>query len=404
MPERKAEVTANGATARGNTNENYAQGTSRPSLPQCLTLLEDETTRCCQPATEGHPKPERCRKHHAQYRALYKKYKDASRVVDDVKGGIELPTREEIGRYTDWHAVLEKVDWMCDYLEAVRVEKAGREIHSMRFFLEVDDGHRHRVELLDRKLVRAEDVLDALQSRADEIYKLESTPHATNNRAQAEAGWDKQSRRTTAGLDTDTDTDDKYNSKVVDDVKGGAELPTQEEIGQYTDWHAVLEKVSWVCDYLEAIRMEREIHQKRCFPQDDGHKRRLTLLERMMLRAEDVLDALQSRANELYKPESTLHTTIDRAPPKAEVEWVKQSRRTSITLDTDTDDKDSSKVVDDVDGGAELPTLEEIGQYTDWHAVLEKVSWVCDYLEAIRVEKSRRGSHHKQFFLEGECK
>jgi len=135
MPKCKAEVTAN-ATTRGNTNENDAQATSRPSPPQCLTLLEDGITRCCQPATEGHPKPERCKKHHTQYRILYKKYKDASKVVDDVKGGAELPTREEIGRYTDWHAVLEKVDWMCDYLEAVRVEKAGREIHSKRFFLE----------------------------------------------------------------------------------------------------------------------------------------------------------------------------------------------------------------------------------------------------------------------------
>jgi len=137
MPKRKAdsEVTAN-ATARGNTNENDAQGTSRPSPPQCHTLLEDEITRCGQLATEGHPKPERCKEHHTQYRTLYKKYKDASKVVDEVKGGAELPTRGEIGRYTDRHAVLEKVSWVCDYLEAIRVEKAGREIHSKRFFLE----------------------------------------------------------------------------------------------------------------------------------------------------------------------------------------------------------------------------------------------------------------------------
>jgi len=136
MPKRKAKATANARSARRKTNENDAQGTSRPSPPQCLTLLEDEITRCCQPATDGHPKPERCKEHHAQYRTLYKKYKEASKVVDEVKGSAELPTRGEIGRYTDLHAVLEKVSWVCDYLEAIRVEKAGREIHQKLFFME----------------------------------------------------------------------------------------------------------------------------------------------------------------------------------------------------------------------------------------------------------------------------
>jgi len=134
---------------------------------------------------------------------------------------------------------------------------------------------------------------------------------------------------------------------------------------------------------------------------NNGHQRRLELLERKLLRAEDVLDALQSRADELYKPESILHTTIDRATPKAEPGWVKQSRPTTVALDMDPDDKYSSGVVEDVEDDAELPTEEEISQYTDWHAVLEKVSWVCDYLEAIRVE---RENHQNGFFLEGECK
>ncbi|KAI9455506.1 hypothetical protein HD554DRAFT_2030941 [Boletus coccyginus] len=63
------------------------------------------------------------------------------------------------------------------------------------------------------------------------------------------------------------------------------------------------------------------------------------LLERKVTRAEDVLDALQRRANELYRPEPTLDTTIDRAPPQAEAEWVKQSRRATAALDTDPEDK-----------------------------------------------------------------
>jgi len=198
-----------------------------------------------------------------------------------------------------------------------------------------DDGDQRRLELLERKMVRTEDVLDALQRRANELYKPESTLHATNNRPppQTEAEREKQSRRPTAALDTDTD--DKH----------GAELPTEEEIGQYTDWHVVLEKVSWVCDYLEAIRVEksgREIHQKRLFLEgeylsaeiisdeivltwspsaDDGHKHCLELLERKIVRAEDILDALQRRADELYEPEST-------------------PQRTTAALDMDPDPED----------------------------------------------------------------
>ncbi|KAI9566657.1 hypothetical protein HD554DRAFT_1105139 [Boletus coccyginus] len=187
MPKRKrkAEVTAN-ATAGGNTNENDAQGTSRPSPLLCLTLLEDEITRCCQPATEGYPKPERCKEHHTQYRALYKKYKVASKVADEVKGSAGLPTRGEISRYTGPHAVLEKVSWVCDYLEAIRVEKAGREIYQRRFFLEEpDDGHKHRLELLERTLVRGEEVLDALQRRAEELEVQEAEAAAARERANA---------------------------------------------------------------------------------------------------------------------------------------------------------------------------------------------------------------------------
>lgn len=136
---RKAKAITN-EKARGKTKDtaNDAQATSTHAGTyslQCLTLEEDEITRCGQLATEGYPRPERCKVHHGQYRVLYKKYKDASKVVDDVKGGAELPTKEQIGRYTDWHAALEKSRWVRTYLEAIRVEKAGRTIHQKRFFL-----------------------------------------------------------------------------------------------------------------------------------------------------------------------------------------------------------------------------------------------------------------------------
>lgn len=60
---------------------------------QCLRIGDDEITRCGQPATKGHPKPDRCKVHHKQCHIMYKKYKDASKDVDKAKHGAELPTQ-----------------------------------------------------------------------------------------------------------------------------------------------------------------------------------------------------------------------------------------------------------------------------------------------------------------------
>jgi hypothetical protein len=104
-------------------------------LPLCLTLEEDEMTRCEKPATDGHPLPIRCKQHQAQYVKMYKKYKDAAKVVDDIKRGGSIPTKEQLSRYTDVEVPLEKARFMRKYVEAIRVEKMGRDIHSRRFFL-----------------------------------------------------------------------------------------------------------------------------------------------------------------------------------------------------------------------------------------------------------------------------
>lgn len=143
---RKTKATTKVIEAKGHAREATNEKDGVTSTPtdtppiQCLTLEEDGITRCGQPATEGHPKLDRCKVHHQQYRTLHKKYKDASKVVDDVKDGTELPTKEQIGRYTDWHAALEKARWVRKYLEAIRVEKVGREIHQKRFFLKGECG------------------------------------------------------------------------------------------------------------------------------------------------------------------------------------------------------------------------------------------------------------------------
>ncbi|KAF9235400.1 hypothetical protein BU15DRAFT_32467, partial [Melanogaster broomeanus] len=141
---------------------------------QCFTLEEDEMTRCGRPATERYPKLERCKAHHGQHRIMYQKYKDASKVVDAVKQGGEPPTKEQINRYTDWRAALEKARWVRKYVEALRVERAGRDIHQRRFFLKVDDGHKMRLKLLKKGMVKAVDALDGLQARAFKLYMPDS--------------------------------------------------------------------------------------------------------------------------------------------------------------------------------------------------------------------------------------
>ncbi|KAG8220649.1 hypothetical protein J3R82DRAFT_2917 [Butyriboletus roseoflavus] len=184
---------------------------------QCLTLEGDDITRCGQIATEGHPNPERCKVHHGQYYVLYNKYKDASKVVDDIKGGAELPTKEQIGRYTDWHAALEKARWVRTYLEAIRVEKTGRDIHLKRFFLKVDDGHKRRLKLLEREMARAVDVLDTLQKRTYELYQHNGILHATNNQAlsTAEVHMKKLSKRTTEEVLESIYNPDAYHDSTL---------------------------------------------------------------------------------------------------------------------------------------------------------------------------------------------
>ncbi|KAF8837063.1 hypothetical protein BDN67DRAFT_973484 [Paxillus ammoniavirescens] len=166
-----------------------------PSI-QCLTLDEDEITRCGQPATAGYPRPERCKVHHGQYRIMCKKYKDASHVVDEIKKGAELPTEGQIGCYTDYHAALEKARWVRKYLEAIRVERAGRDLHQRRFFLKVDDGHKRRLQLLKKEMVKAVDTLDKLQNRAFKLYIPDSPLHDMDDAVQSTFDSDLPKRTT----------------------------------------------------------------------------------------------------------------------------------------------------------------------------------------------------------------
>ncbi|KAG2744884.1 hypothetical protein P692DRAFT_201105309, partial [Suillus brevipes Sb2] len=89
---------------------------------------------------------------------------------DNIKSGRELPTKEQILRYTDLHFTLDKARWVRKYLESIRVERTGRNMHQKRFFLKVDDGHNIRLKVLAKKMVEAVDTLNDLQARALDLY------------------------------------------------------------------------------------------------------------------------------------------------------------------------------------------------------------------------------------------
>jgi FtsZ-interacting cell division protein YlmF len=95
----------NNKTKRKPNEELGANGSGQPQaaqtpLSQCQTLEEDEMTRCDQPATDGvYPNKERCKKHQTQYRLMYKKYKDAAKIVDELKNNI--PDQAQIDQYKD---------------------------------------------------------------------------------------------------------------------------------------------------------------------------------------------------------------------------------------------------------------------------------------------------------------
>ncbi|KAJ3851104.1 hypothetical protein EV368DRAFT_74789 [Lentinula lateritia] len=140
-----------------------------PLSTQCETLDEDEITRCGLPVEDGNI---RCKVHQTQYRKMYIKYKEAGKFVDETKSGREMPTKERITGYTDVASTLEEARWMRQYLEAIQIERTGRGLHMRRFFAKGDDGHKIRLKLLEKRMVQAIEILDALQARAFDLYML----------------------------------------------------------------------------------------------------------------------------------------------------------------------------------------------------------------------------------------
>ncbi|KAJ7761211.1 hypothetical protein DFH07DRAFT_424648 [Mycena maculata] len=141
---------------------------------QCSTLLDDGMTRCSEIPTHGSP-IERCRVHHEQYRTMTKRYKEAQKFVDETLNGSLIPTKDEVMAYTSIPIILEKARLMKKYVNAIREERTGRDIHHNRFFLKVDDGHKIRIKVLAKQMTEGVEIRDALEARALAVH-LEDHP------------------------------------------------------------------------------------------------------------------------------------------------------------------------------------------------------------------------------------
>ncbi|KAJ7155155.1 hypothetical protein C8R46DRAFT_1227108 [Mycena filopes] len=133
--------------------KNRRKASKSSANTRCSTLLEDEITRCSEAPTHGR-RVERCRVHHEQYCTM---------------------TTRDHGLYSSVSEVLEKARLLKDYVNAIRQERTGREIHHNRFFLKVDDGHKIRINLLAKRMAEGVEIRDALEARAMALH-MESHP------------------------------------------------------------------------------------------------------------------------------------------------------------------------------------------------------------------------------------
>ncbi|KAJ7146613.1 hypothetical protein C8R44DRAFT_973341 [Mycena epipterygia] len=153
--------------------KHHRKSTSGPrTSAKCSTLLDDEMTRCSEIPTHGSP-VERCRVHDEQYRTMTKRYKDAQKFVDETLGGSLIPTKADVLAYTSIPIILAKARLLKKYVNAIREERMGRDIHHKRFFLKVDDGHKIRIKVLAKQMTEGVEIRDSLEARALELHKGE---------------------------------------------------------------------------------------------------------------------------------------------------------------------------------------------------------------------------------------
>lgn len=175
----------------------------------CLTLEEDEVTRCGRPVG---PFRTRCRFHQEQYRRTYLKYKEASWRAGYLRETTLtwIPTTREIADYDDIDTVRRKIELVYKYLELVETEKIGRDIHGRRFFLTRaflfdtfflnfifnvgDDPHMDRLNMLEDEIRRTSRAFLALRKRAHCLFSESFLRERDSSRADTTSDQTKPTR------------------------------------------------------------------------------------------------------------------------------------------------------------------------------------------------------------------
>ncbi|KAJ7040005.1 hypothetical protein C8F04DRAFT_948977, partial [Mycena alexandri] len=111
-----------------------------------------------------------CHMHREQYRTMTKRYKEAQKFVDETFAGALIPSKEDVQNYTSIPTIVEQARLVKKYVNAIREERAGRDIHHKRFFLKMNNGHRIRFNTLARQMTEAVEIRDALQARAVALH------------------------------------------------------------------------------------------------------------------------------------------------------------------------------------------------------------------------------------------
>ncbi|RXW13682.1 hypothetical protein EST38_g12170 [Candolleomyces aberdarensis] len=91
-----------------------------------------------------------------------------------------------------------KLKWVSEYVEAIRVERTGRDLHSKRFFLKADDGHKIRIKVLAKEMENANKSLEKLNKRAVELY-LRDRPEAEWERTPEDEEILRKSKENSSG-------------------------------------------------------------------------------------------------------------------------------------------------------------------------------------------------------------
>ncbi|KAH6918078.1 hypothetical protein BKA70DRAFT_7862 [Coprinopsis sp. MPI-PUGE-AT-0042] len=203
--------------------------------PPCYTLLEDEMTRCGEVATVGRHDERRCKMHHSQYITMYKKYKSAGEKVDSIKNAGHFPNLTEIRKMKDRSEVIQKLKWLASYVEAIRIERYGRKIHSGRFFLKADAGHKTRINILAKEMEKANQLRKELAKQALDLHAVDhpeakwTHPWETNTNIASEMQEDFD--KTRAGFSASEFT----TRRSKPSVSGDGSVPGQTEGGEDTD-------------------------------------------------------------------------------------------------------------------------------------------------------------------------